>query len=156
MSKNETPKQRKRRKLTPEEKARKEEKRQAIRAIINHYGVTDLKSLIFAVTDLMKDVIQESLEAELDEELGYSKYDYRNRPEETTNQRNGHFNKTVRSSAGQFELSVPRDREGECEPKIVKKHQRDVSENRGPDSVEVCKRDERPGYTGAHGRDLRG
>ncbi|MFP4498604.1 MAG: hypothetical protein ACLFQV_10370 [Vulcanimicrobiota bacterium] len=86
MSKNETPKQRKRRKLTPEEKARKEKKRQAIRAIMDHYGVTDLKSLNFAVKDLMKDVIQESLEAELDEELGYSKYDYRNRPEETTNQ----------------------------------------------------------------------
>lgn len=128
MNKKGTSKRRKRRKLTPEEKARKEEKRHAIRAIIEHYGVTDLKSLNFAVKDLMKDVIQESLEGELDEELGYSKYDYRNRPEETTNKRNGHSNKTVRSSAGQFEISVPRDREGVFEPKLVKKHQRDVSE----------------------------
>jgi putative transposase len=115
----------KRRKLTPEEKAQKEEKRSMIRNIIEHYGVKDGKSLEFAIKDLMKDVIEESLEAELDEELGYSKYDYRTK--ESTNSRNGHTQKTLRSSVGEFEVTLPRDREGEFEPQLVKKHQKDIT-----------------------------
>lgn len=108
-----------------EEKARRKEKQTMLRNIIEHYGVKDGKSLEHAIKDLMKDVIQESLEAELDEELGYSKYDFKNK--NTTNTRNGHSQKNLISSAGEFEISIPRDREGEFEPKIVKKHQKDVS-----------------------------
>ena len=43
------------------------------------------------------------LDGELDEELGYSKYDYRNK--ETTNSRNGHSKKTVHTSVGDMELA---------------------------------------------------
>ena len=57
---------------------------------------------------------------------GYSKYDYKNK--QTDNARNGHYTKTVISSQGDVELSVPRDRNGEYEPQIVKKHQMDISE----------------------------
>ena len=116
-----------RRKLTAEEKARQNQKREVLRAVIEEYGVCDGKSLESAIKDLMKDVIQESLEAELDHELGYSKYDYKSKPANKTNKRNGHSKKTVRSSTGQFDIAVPRDREGQFEPQMVKKHQRDVS-----------------------------
>jgi len=107
------------------EKAKRAEKRDMLRGIIEHYGVRDGKTLGDAIKDLMKDVIQESLTAELDEELGYSKYDFQNK--ETTNSRNGRSKKKLISSVGEFEIEVPRDREGEFEPQIVKKHQRDVS-----------------------------
>lgn len=65
------------------------------------------------------------LESEMDEHLGYSKYDYRNK--ETEDSRNGYSAKTVTSSMGPIELDIPRDRNGEFEPQIVKKHQTDIS-----------------------------
>lgn len=114
-----------RKKLTPEEKAKEKEKRSFLRDLISHYGISDGKSLENAIKDLMKSVIEESLEAELDEDLGYSKYDFRDK--ETDNRRNGYSQKTVKSSAGEFDISIPRDREGEFEPQLVKKHQRDVT-----------------------------
>lgn len=108
-----------------EERAKRETKQAMIRSIIQEYGIKDLKGLEFAVKDLMKDVIQGSLEAEMDEELGYSKYDFREK--ETTNRRNGHSKKTVVGASGELEIEVPRDRDGEFEPQLVKKHQKDVS-----------------------------
>ena len=75
--------------------------------------------------EMFKDVLQEMLEAELEEELGYSKYDWKNKPGK--NSRNGHFRKQVKSSYGQMELKIPRDRESQFEPVVVAKHQSDVS-----------------------------
>lgn len=75
--------------------------------------------------ELFTDTLQEMLEAELDDSLGYEKNDTRNK--ETTNRRNGHSKKQVRSEYGQIDLAVPRDREGEFEPEIVKKHQKNVT-----------------------------
>lgn len=48
-----------------------------------------------------------ALDTELDSELGYSKYDYKNK--RTTNSRNVHSDKTVQGSMGEMELQVPRD-----------------------------------------------
>ena len=60
-------------------------------------------------------------EAELDDKLGYSKYDYKNK--ETDNRRNGYSRKTVKTSVGAVEIAVPRDRNGEFEPQIIKKNE---------------------------------
>lgn len=57
------------------------------------------------------------LDEELDEELGYSKYDYRNK--DTDNSRNGHSSKTMHTSYGDMEVAIPRDRKGEYEPQVV-------------------------------------
>ncbi|WP_236907909.1 transposase [Clostridium perfringens] len=65
------------------------------------------------------------LEAEMEEYLGYLKYDYTNK--NTTNFRNGKSKKTVKSYLGLFDLDIPTDLEGSFEPKIVKKHQTDIS-----------------------------
>ena len=75
--------------------------------------------------DLLGETLQDMLESEMDEHLGYSKYDYRNK--ETEDSRNGYSAKTVTSSMGPIELDIPRDRNGEFEPQIVKKHQTDIS-----------------------------
>lgn len=78
---------------------------------------------------ISKEVVQELLEAalgsELSEHLGYEK----NQPgsKETANRRNGFSSKTVRSDAGDLELDIPRDRDASFEPKLLGKHQREIS-----------------------------
>ena len=81
------------------------------------------------IQNLFKETIAEfmenGLEAELDEDLGYSKYDYKNKA--TDNSRNGHSSKNLRTSFGEVEVSVPRDRKGEFEPQLLKKNQTSIS-----------------------------
>lgn len=71
--------------------------------------------------------MENGLEAELNDELGYSKYDYKNK--DTDNSRNGHSSKTLRTSFDDVEVSVPRDRKGEFEPKVLKKNQISISQD---------------------------
>ena len=94
--------------------------------LIEERGVKDLAGVSALLKELTAGMIQEIMDAELDDGLGYSKYDYKNK--QTGNSRNGRYKKTVTSSQGEIELSVPRDRQGEHEPQIVKKHQMDISE----------------------------
>jgi len=96
-----------------------------LRQLIDERGIKTLEDVSAFVKELTAGTIQEIMDAELEDELGYSKYDYRNK--HTDNSRNGHSSKTVRSSQGEMELKVPRDRQGEYEPEIVKKHQMDIS-----------------------------
>lgn len=99
--------------------------KQTIRDLMKDGQLKDVKDIQTLLKEQFKDIMQEMLEAELDHELGYSKYDYKNK--ETDNSRNGSRPKTVRSDYGDIELDIPRDRNGEFEPIIVKKNQRDVS-----------------------------
>ena len=71
--------------------------------------------------------MENGLDAELDDELGYSRYDYKNK--ETDNSRNGHSSKTLRTSFGDTEISVPRDRKGEFEPQLLRKNQTSISQD---------------------------
>lgn len=96
-----------------------------MRQIIDERGIKDVAGVQALVKELTAGLIQEAMDAELDEELGYSKYDYKNK--QTDNSRKGSYKKTVSSSQGEIELSIPRDRNGEYEPQIVKKHQMDIS-----------------------------
>lgn len=99
--------------------------REKLKELIKEQGLKDMTDVNQFIKDLMAETIQEMLKGELENELGYSKYDYKNK--ETDNSRNGYSPKTVRSSQGEFEIQVPRDRKGEFEPQIVKKNQTDVS-----------------------------
>lgn len=96
-----------------------------LRKLIDERGIRDLDGIQSLVRELTSGLIQEMMDAELEDELGYSKYDYRNK--QTENSRNGHFKKTVTSSQGEIELKVPRDRKDEYEPGIVPKHEKDIS-----------------------------
>lgn len=96
-----------------------------IRGFLDYYNVKEAKDIENGLKDMFKGLIEEALETELTDELGYSKHDYRNK--ETDNVRNGKSKKKVNSSFGELELSIPRDRKSEYEPKLVKKHQKDVS-----------------------------
>ncbi len=72
------------------------------------------------IKSLFGSLIQQMPEVEIEEYLGYSKYDYTNK--NTTNSRNGKSKKTVKS-----DLDIPRDCDGSFEPQIIKKHQTDIS-----------------------------
>ena len=74
---------------------------------------------------MFRDVLQESLEAEMDEALGYGKYN--NMDKNNDNSRNGYSKKTVKTELGPVQINIPRDRNGDFEPKIVPKHQRSVN-----------------------------
>ncbi|WP_103105360.1 IS256 family transposase [Brevibacillus reuszeri] len=88
----------------------------------NMKSVDDVQS---ALKDLFAETIQEMLEAEMESSLGYAKHEMKNK--RTTNSRNGYSKKTVRSEYGEVDIQIPRDREGEFEPAIVKKHQSNVT-----------------------------
>lgn len=69
--------------------------------------------------EMVGDVLENGLEGELDEQLSYTKYDYRNK--ETDNSRNGYSSKKVKTSYGAAQINIPRDRNGDFEPQLVKK-----------------------------------
>ena len=84
---------------------------------------TDVNSIM---RDMMSVLLEGALDEELDEKLGYSKYDYRNK--ETDNSRNGHSSKTMHTSYGDMDVAIPRDRNGDYEPQLIKKYQNTVTQ----------------------------
>ena len=72
-----------------------------------------------------KDILQELMEAELDATLGYEKNHKGDL--QTDNKRNGHSTKNLKSQYGEFQIDVPRDQNGEFEPKLIPKYQRGIS-----------------------------
>jgi len=75
------------------------------------------------VKQLSKALIERAMQAELTEQIGYEKSEPGEKP--TENRRNGKSSKTLRTDQGPMEIEVPRDRDGEYEPQIVAKHQRE-------------------------------
>ncbi len=71
---------------------------------------------------LTKAVIERALEGEMNSFLGYSKHNTAEK--NCNNSRNGKSSKTLRSNSGPLKIEVPRDRNGEFEPLLVPKHQR--------------------------------
>lgn len=88
------------------------------------YELNSAQDLAFALKDMFKGALQEMMNAEFEESMGYSKYD---KSVEKTNYRNGSTKKNLKSEFGEFSFETPRDRNGEFEPHIVPKGVRDVS-----------------------------
>ncbi len=110
---------------SPEVRAAKKERKEKLREFLSLLDVEDMSDLRSVFKEMVGEVLENGLEAELDDELGYSRYDYRNK--ETENSRNGHSRKTMKTSAGEVEIAVPRDRNGEFEPRLVKKNETTLS-----------------------------
>lgn len=70
---------------------------------------------------LFAGTIEQMLESEMDEHLGYAKHD--NAGDLIGNSRNGYNKKTIISDYGATEIAIPRDRNGEFEPKVLEKRQ---------------------------------
>lgn len=90
-------------------------------------NITSMDDIQNLFKETIAEFMEDGLETELDEELGYSRYDYRNK--NTENSRNGHSSKTLRTSFGDVEVAVPRDRKGEFEPQLLKKNQTSISQD---------------------------
>ena len=112
-----------RRKRSPEEQARREK----IRELLQSSGVNSMEDIQNLFKETIAEFMENGLDSELDDELGYTKYDYKNK--NTDNSRNGHSSKTLRTSFGDVEVSVPRDRKGEFEPQLLKKNQTSISQD---------------------------
>ena len=108
-------------------KIRRENK--LIKELIDQYGVKTTDDIKDMLKDLLGETIQTMLEGEIEEELGYSKYNYEEK--DTQNSRNGYSPKSVRSEYGEIELDIPRDRHNEFEPKIIPKYQREITGTEG-------------------------
>jgi len=72
--------------------------------------------------NLFKDTLQGILEAELDNHLGYEKHSIEGN--NTGNSRNGYNRKTIQTKFGKTEVEIPRDRNGEFEPRIIGKYEK--------------------------------
>ena len=110
---------------SPEVRATKQERREKLRELLALMEVEDVRDLKSVFKEMVGEVLENGLEAELDDNLGYTKYDYRNK--DTDNSRNGHSVKTVKTSAGEVEIAVPRDRKTEFEPQIIRKNETSLS-----------------------------
>lgn len=100
--------------------------REAVKGFLKENDIRDLAQLNGFIKEMTGVMIEEMLEAERDTYLGYSRYDLANK--ETDNSRNGYSQKTVRSIHGEMELDIPRDRDGEFEPELIRKYHRDISQ----------------------------
>ena len=100
-----------------------EGKRNLIAGLLSEYDIQTADDIQAALKDLLGSTIQEMMEAEMDEHLGYDKYECSS----VSNYRNGTKTKHVRSKYGEFDIDVPQDRQSTFEPKIVQKRQKDIS-----------------------------
>lgn len=75
---------------------------------------------------LFAETMEQMLEGELSEHLGYEPYEAKGR--HSGNNRNGRYRKKVRTSSGETTIQVPRDRNGEFEPQIIEKYEANTNE----------------------------
>jgi putative transposase len=101
-----------------------EKRKELIKSMIKEFDLKDANDIKDMMKELMGSTIEEMLQGELEEELGYAKHDYANK--KTVNSRNGFSEKKVRSDYGDIAIKVPRDRNGEFEPEIIKKNQKEL------------------------------
>ncbi len=99
--------------------------KEQLRQFIKENNLVTAQDAQNALKELFSETLQEMLQAEMDTHLGYDKHDVKNK--QTSNSRNGKSKKTIVSEYGEQEIAVPRDRLGEFEPLVVKKHQSNVT-----------------------------
>jgi putative transposase len=81
-------------------------------------SMNDVQSLL---KSLFRGTVEAMLEAEMEEHLGYERYNAEGK--NSGNSRNGYGTKTVKTELGEAELRVPRDRNGTFEPQVIEKRQ---------------------------------
>jgi transposase-like protein len=98
--------------------------REVLEELLKEYkGPDDFYGPDGLIKQLSKALIERVMQAELTDQIGYTKSE--SGEKETANRRNGKSSKTLRTDQGPMEIEVPRDRDGEFEPLIIPKHQRE-------------------------------
>ncbi len=88
--------------------------------LANIQSLDDLFTENGVIQNLVKSTIETILKGELEDHLGYS---YRQKKVQSSNRRNGSYQKAIKTSAGKVKVDIPRDREGTYEPKILPKYE---------------------------------
>ena len=101
-----------------------EGKRNLIQGLFQEYDIQSADDIQEALKDLLSGTLQDMLEKEMDDHLGYDRYERSGEP----NYRNGTKSKTVRSKYGEFQVDVPQDRQSSFEPQVLPKRQKDISD----------------------------
>ena len=103
--------------------------KELMKQYVDSQNFTSTTQIMLAMKELFRDAIQQVMESELDVELGYEKSERMSDSENdnlSKNYRNGYSKKTVKTQLGEIEVKVPRDRNGEYEPKIIGKYNRNA------------------------------
>lgn len=98
-------------------------KRNIIQGLLQEYNIETAEDVQDALKDLLSGTLNEMMETEMDEHLGYGRYERSEEP----NYRNGTKQKRVRSKYGEFEVDVPQDRQSSFEPQVLPKRKKDIS-----------------------------
>ena len=101
-----------------------EGKRNIIHQLLQEYDIETAEDIQDALKDLLGGTIKEMMEAEMDDHLGYGRFER----SDSDDYRNGYKTKRVNSSYGSMEIEVPQDRKSTFEPQVVKKRQKDISD----------------------------
>ncbi len=98
-------------------------------SIIDAYQPESVEDMQEALKDVFGPMFEAMLRGELDNHLGYENQSRQEK--ETQNRRNGYGNKKLKTSFGELDIQVPRDRDASFEPEIIPKRSRDVSSIEG-------------------------
>lgn len=106
-------------------KKRDPKKAALAKAILEAYQPETAEDMNNALKDLFGPMFEAMLKGEMNHHLGYDSND--KGPKKDDNRRNGYGTKTLKTSQGEVEIEVPRDRDGSFEPQVIPKRKKDVS-----------------------------
>ena len=138
------------RRRSPEEAARREK----IRELLEIAGVSGMDDIQQLFRETIAEFMETGLDAELDEHLGYDRYDTKEK--DTDDSRNGHSSKTLRTSFGDTTIQIPRDRKGEFDPVILRKNQTSISQDVEAKIISMYAKGMTTADIGDHIRDIYG
>ena len=111
--------------MAPRKNKRSEVSRAIAQAIIDQYQPTNAEEMQDALKDIFGPMFESMLQGEMDAHLGYSPNDHGSKG--TDNRRNGYGQKSIKTTYGDVEIAVPRDRDATFDPQAVPKRTKDVS-----------------------------
>ena len=97
-----------------------------LKQFVQSQHFTSTADIMQAMKEMFRDVIQQVMEVEMDEELGRERCQRASGENSSPNYRNGYSRKTVKTQLGEIDIKVPRDRQGNYEPKIIGKYDRNA------------------------------
>ena len=106
-------------------KNRRREVNPLVAEIMGKHDVRNIVDLQSIMKDLLKEGVSMLLDSEMEETLGFSKHQ---RSANKNNARNGYNSKRVKTSLGEIDFDIPRDRNADFDPQVIPKHSRDISE----------------------------
>ena len=101
-------------------------KNELVNAILEAYQPETAEDVQNALKDIFGPMFEAMLQGEMNSHLGYENNSKEKK--ETDNRRNGYIAKDIKTSMGEMNIKVPRDRDGSFEPVIIPKRTKDISD----------------------------